>query len=49
MLFTMWACFKIMASGKDPRYHCTGAWVGPRAVLDTEVTVAECASNVGYK
>jgi hypothetical protein len=23
--------------GKDPRYHCTGGWVGHRAGLDTEV------------
>jgi hypothetical protein len=22
---------------KDPGTHCTGGWVGPRAVLDTEV------------
>jgi hypothetical protein len=22
--------------GKDPQYHCTGGWVGPRAGLDTE-------------
>jgi hypothetical protein len=22
--------------GKDPRFHCTGGWVGPRAGLDTE-------------
>jgi len=20
--------------GKDPRYHCTGGWVGPRACLE---------------
>jgi hypothetical protein len=22
--------------GKDPRTHCSGGWVGPRAGLDTE-------------
>jgi hypothetical protein len=22
--------------GKEPRYHCTGGWVGPRASLDIE-------------
>jgi hypothetical protein len=25
--------------GKDPGTHCTGGWVGPKAGLDSEVTV----------
>jgi hypothetical protein len=29
---------RALAPGEDPRTHCTGGWMGPRAGLDTEAT-----------
>jgi hypothetical protein len=31
-----YALAAIYPQGKDPRYHCTGGWVGLRAGMDTE-------------